>query len=437
MQVPEYVSGRRVTPRGVHGAPIGFQPWMDPSWPYNAEHWQQLLTNMGVSWMVLLSEGDAALLSGAAEALLEAGVIPIVRFNYQFPRHWTHGDVTGQYVSLYSQYGAPFIAAIGNEPFDPREWVDGDVPPKEEAWAIIADRWNEAACITAERGGIAGFPDGPSYNLDDNPFYRIGDPDLHWQEGRAVYLGHHYGKGRPWDYPRDDVSRFGVSLTEDEYCQLLDIFCGDPSWQDLPLDLINAQRLAWANPDLTAVQDDVCWHGWKRVQHFSQEAFGFQVQMAMTEGGWVPRDRAGSGDKNEEELKRLIHDYWTKGFTREAAHRAAILSIDIRWPLTTPTQVAVKSLQMYGDDHPFFAVCPWLLACSDMGGSGWEYDAWHGWAFEPEHGRQKPVIQALIDNPPNGNDLLAELYAAMEACLETDARLAAAIALAQGVQRCP
>ena len=105
--------------------------------------------------------------------------------------------------------------------------------------------------------------------------------------------------------------------------------------------------------------------------HWSRETFGFEVQIGMTEGGWVPRDRAGSGSQ-----------------------------IDIRWPYTTPNMVAEKTLAMYKDESPLFAICPWLLADEDMGGSGWPFDAWHGWAYSDKYGRWKPVIRMLQDNPP-------------------------------------
>ncbi len=77
--------------------------------------------------------------------------------------------------------------------------------------------------------------------------------------------------------------------------------------------------------------------------------------MALTEGGWTPRDRAGSGG-----------------------------DIDIRMPHTTPKMVAKKTLQIYDAPSPFFAICPWLLADDAMlpeGYAGWPYDAWVGWAY--------------------------------------------------------
>jgi hypothetical protein len=367
MNIPDYVSGRRVTNRGVHLHPFGFHnEWME-----EADYWVGLLQSMHMSWVLALSDSDALYISGAAEALLEGGIIPIVRFKYQFPNPWTEMEATEQLVALYGRYNAPCIIQFANEPFDSREWKDGEVPPKAQAWAIISDRWHEAAGQITERDAIAGFPDGPSYG--ENPFAIIGDEAHHWEEGRAVYLGHYYGKGRPLDFPEDDVSHYGTPLTMEEYRAALDDYADDPAWNEGEhvLGLMNEQRAEWADPSLTPLDDDICWRGWEKVLHRSRETFGFEVQMALTEGGWVPRDRAGSGSV-----------------------------IDIRWPYTTPRMVAEKTLAMYEDDAPLFAICPWLLADEDMGGSGWPFDAWHGWAYSDKYGRQKPVIRTLQENPP-------------------------------------
>jgi hypothetical protein len=192
-------------------------------------------------------------------------------------------------------------------------------------------------------------------------------------------LGHFYGKGRPIDYPYDSVSRTGTpQLSYESYMAQLDDYGDDPRWNEGPgaVEAMNDQRLAWADPDRTAVDDPVCWNGWQQIQAFSYEALGFLAPLAMTEGGWVPRDRAGSDPT------------------------------DIRWPYTTPNKVAQQTLAAYGLNElirPMFAVCPWLLADGAMNGGadvGWPYDAWVGWAYSDKYGMEKPVVQMLKENPP-------------------------------------
>jgi hypothetical protein len=371
MNIPATISGRPVTNRGVHLHPFGFHDF----WMQRADYWVQLLVDMGMSWVVVLTEGDALYISGAAEALLQGGVVPIVRPHYQFPEHFSAQDAVAQLANLYARYNAPLIVQFGNEPFDRREWRNQQVPGYEQAWQIIVDRWHEAAQLIVERGAIAGFPDGPGYG--ENPFLRIGDDAHHWQDGKAAYLGHHYGKGRPGNFPRDDVSRLGTQLTMAEYREALDDYADEANWNEgsYALSLMNAQRRDWADPNASPLTDDTCWRGWEKVQLYSRQAFGFEVPMAMTEGGWVPRDRAGSNPA------------------------------DIRWPYTTPRMVAKKTLEMYNTPSPHFAKCPWLLADGDMAGGdvGWPFDAWHSWAYFAKYGQRKPVVQTLIANPPVGN----------------------------------
>lgn len=376
MNIPKTVSGRAVTPRGMHLHPNGLHGYV------NDDYWFQMAIDMGMSWCVALTADDNFRISGAAEKWLQAGVIPIVRPSYTLPCVWTFQDETEELVDLYAKYNAPLVIQFANEVFDPREWVDGEVPPRDEAWAIIRNRWYQMAQLTIERGAIAGFPDGPCYG--ENPFLIIGDDQGWWADGNAVYLGHHYGKGRPLNYPYDDVTRKGVPLTEGQYREALDDFWMERDWMDvwvggdpaltveLSLNLINTQRALWADPNKTAVDDPTCWLGWKQVEYYSMEAFGYIVDMAVTEGGWQPRDRAGS------------------------------VPTDYRWAYTTPKMVAKKTLEMYNSKSPHFAICPWLLADGFMAGGdvGWPYDAWATWAFSEKYGALKPVIQTLIDNPP-------------------------------------
>jgi len=370
MNIPQQVSGRQITRRGVHLAPIGFHDTFLDS----ADYWLNLLLDMHISWVVALSESTALYDSGLADLLLRNGIIPIARFAYELPKPWVEMDSIEQLSNLYARYGAPLIVQFANEPFDDREWSGGHVPPEDEAWGIIARRWNEAAKIITERGAYAGFPDGPCYK--DNPFEKTQVADWVWHEDKAVYLTHNYGKNRPVRCPYDDVSQKGIHITREEYEAALDDYADDPNWNELILNpallnKINAQREEWAQPGKTAIDDDVCFLGYEKTQHFSRAHFGFDVPMMLTEGGWVPRDRAGSNP------------------------------IDIRWPYTTPKMVAKKTLAMYELDTPFLAICPWLLACGLLGGSGWEFDAWVTTAYFDKYGTELPVVQTLKDNPPH------------------------------------
>jgi 3-oxoacyl-[acyl-carrier-protein] synthase-1 len=81
--------------------------------------------------------------------------------------------------------------------------------------------WSQAAQFIANNGGYVGFPDGPLYPF--NPFDSMKAYDVQYlfDEGKAYYTGHHYGKNRPRDYPYDAVTRYGAQLTEEAYRRLL------------------------------------------------------------------------------------------------------------------------------------------------------------------------------------------------------------------------
>ncbi|MFN2290092.1 MAG: hypothetical protein ACK2UC_02760 [Anaerolineae bacterium] len=365
LDIPEVVSGRRVTNRGVHLHPFGFHG----DWLRDAPYWVDLLVNMDMSWVVIITDGDSVRQTYGTkktplEVLLEAGVIPIIREQRQFPHPFADQDTFLWTVDLYQDYGLRPLWIVRNEPFDIREWVRHKVPAN--ALEIVMRVWGEAAEFIAGNGGYAGFPDGPCY--DFNPFDKIEEYGCRWifDEAKGFYAGHHYGKNRSRDYPYDAVTRQGTPLSEEAYRRLLDDFAGDPRWREEPLALINRRRAELKAPRLTPVADDICWRGWEKVVHWSRQSFGYVVPMAMTEGGWVPRDRPGSGQ-----------------------------GTDVRMPHTTPKMVAKKTLQMYDAPSPFFAICPWLLADQDMGGTGWPFDAWHGWAYSEKYGIQKPVISVL------------------------------------------
>jgi len=369
LTIPSHVSGRPVSNRGVHLHPSGHHRY----WCGNRERRDEvlgLLTSMHMSWVVLLTDGDSAvqLFDGKApvEWLLDAGVIPIVRDYAILPRKFNNMATVEKLAAIYQRYNVPLLFKLWNEPQDRREW-QGD---PDDWWPKFIDRWNSAAQIVLRCGGYPGFPDGPGYDFREAHPFRDTDPQL-WHDGLAWYGVHAYGKGRPLDYPRDEVSLYGVKLTQDVKDDALDDYANDPAWTDPPLDEVNAQRRAWAGEDKSILNDDTCWRAWEKVDHYARLTLGHPVPMAVVEGGWVPRDRAGTGENT-----------------------------DYRWPHTTPRMVARKTLAAYQSDAPPFAICPWLLGCDYLGHPGWSFDSWWGWAYGNRYGDEKPVIQVLRDNPP-------------------------------------
>jgi len=340
-----------------------------------------LLTSMHMSWCVILTDGDSAVQEfdgkPVVEWLLDAGVIPIVRDYAILPAPFGNMATVEKLATIYQRYGVPLLFKLWNEPQDDREWRSGTAP--HDWWGKFIDRWNSAAPIVLACGGYPGFPDGPGYDFKEAHPFRDTDRLL-WDVGLAWYGVHPYGKGRPLNYPYDVVSQTGRALTEQRRDWALDDYADDPAWTDPPLDEVNEQRKRWATPGKTILHDDTCWWAWKKVDHYARETLGHSVPMAVVEGGFVPRDRAGTGPNT-----------------------------DYRWPHTTPRMVARKTLAMFEEDSPLFAICPWLLGCNYLGHPGWEFDAWWGWAYRDKYGDEKPVIQMLRDNPPACAEPSAEL----------------------------
>ena len=372
MQIPTEVSGRPVTNRGVHLLPGQYHTF----WCYEKEtreYWLNLMVEMGLSWVVIITGGDSVLEKmddglSPYEHLILRGIIPIVRDYAKLPRYFANMATVHRMADIAQKYNIPVMFKLWNEPRDDREWNSGTSP--DDWWNIFIDRWNSAAPLVLENGGYPGFPDGPEYDfVKENPFRDTAS--YLWEDDLAWFGCHPYGKGRPLNYPYDDVSQEATVLTVPELDAALDDFAGQEAWVDPALWEMNRQRRQWVHPGKTILDDATCWWSWKRVDYYARKAFGKGVPMAVVEGGFVPRDRPGTGP-----------------------------DADFRWPLTTPKMVAKKTLAIFQEQTPLFAICPWLLADEDMGQGGWPFDAWHGWAFSDMYGRRKPVIQTLIDNPP-------------------------------------
>ena len=370
--IPTHVSGRPVTNRGVHLHPGKYHGY----WCGNVERRTMILDmleSMSMSWVVILTGGDSVLevFDGKApvEWLLDRGIIPIVRDHAKLPRAFENMATVNRLATIYQRYNVPLLFKLWNEPQDDREWVSETAP--DGWWGKFIGRWNAAAPLVVQNGGYPGFPDGPGYDFTEAHPFRDTDALL-WDDGLAWYGVHPYGKGRPLNYPYDDVSQHGTKLTVNRRNWALDDYAGHPAWTGPPLDEVNEQRGRWATPGKTILHDDTCWWAWKKVDHYARETLGHPVPMAVVEGGFVPRDRPGGGPNT-----------------------------DYRWPHTTPKMVARKTLAMFEEDNPLFAICPWLLADDEMGHGGWPFDAWYGWAYRDKYGLEKPVIQTLRDNPPD------------------------------------
>ena len=88
LSIPDQVSGRPITNRGVHLQPFGHHGfWLQQE--AKDSYWTNLLKSMGISWVVLLTDSDAVRQThhglNPLKTLLDAGIIPIIRERRSFP----------------------------------------------------------------------------------------------------------------------------------------------------------------------------------------------------------------------------------------------------------------------------------------------------------------------------------------------------------------
>lgn len=365
--------------RGAHGPPCAYAN----EWVAQGDLWPQRMKEAGLDWVVLYSASDNALTTGAAERLLDWHIYPIVRFEHTLPDPFTYMAATEGLVALYGRYGLALMIAWLNEPGMPCEWRDQEVP--RDWMQVFARRWMEGARLIAERGAIPLLADRPCWEV--NPFELVrGCEDLFYTDQAGVAY-HGYGLNRPPWYPGDSVSRTGLpELSEASLAAQLDEFAGDPVWNEPGVvPWMNELRRSWPPREgQTGTTDPTCWRGYELLQEYSRQAFGGHVvKMVMTEGGWTPRARAGSGPDT-----------------------------DIRYPYPTPLRVAQWTLFAFRElerlaaegSAPLEGMCPWCFADSLMNGghsAGWEADAWWSTAWLSHYPEWRmPVYDWLVRNPP-------------------------------------
>ena len=358
---------------GVHLHPYAYHSWTLR--PENRARHIPVLRRIRASHVLMMVTGDSGTerVDGKPAVCwyLDDGIAPIIRFSGVLNRPFPHLDAVKRLVAEYKPYGLRPAIQLWNELGDAREWQDGIVPTN---WREIAlGRIREAAPRVIEAGANYAFADP----LSDWDWWfeglANGDWPDWWREGVAIMAAHLYCKDRPFDYPEDDVSRYGTQLTEAEHRAGLDDFYhlwgNDPS-----LETINRQRLALADAKRTWRDDHTCFGAWRNIQAAAEGVLGGRVVMAMTEGGPTPDSRAGSGGQ----------------------------STDNRYLRSTPKRVARQLVEMYRlADHGMYTLCPWLL----WGGESAQFqsDFWlgslYGGMIDQETGQpygwEMPAIAAL------------------------------------------
>jgi len=373
------------TVRGVHwDATYWHQSWLKNAGmqTYRAD----LLAQMGIGWVTLLSDGTSALeeftdiadgkTKPAVQWFLDRQIVPIVReagmMNYPFTC-----NVKGL-VDAFAPYGMKPQIIPGNEFGDEREWANHKVPRDWRERCVA--RFQQAASDIVGAGALCLFPD-PLADWDwwfENlahlaPMFAARDM------GVAAHL---YGVGRPPDYPYGPEIQQRQHITDAEWRAALDDLVDHPHFNSKTVDMINACRDTWPNPS-TVWDDPTCFGAWRVIRESARRWFGCEIAMCMTEGGWTPKDNA---------------------------HR------DDRYPYTTPKAVGHYTLDVFSaTDHGMYAITPWCINGEPL----WYTESWVGGAYMDvidrdtglPYGYEKPVVRMLADEvpqPPQPPDLTAQ-----------------------------
>lgn len=342
-----------------------------------------ILTRIHANWCTWITDGDSAMETIAEKPapcwLLDEGIVPITRDSTTgLPLDYQNIDFVLKLVAEFKPYGLRPAVILWNEPGDYREWHKKRPTDWKEKFLAV---WIQAARQVMDAGANAGFPDPLgkwSWFFERLP----SDIVDAFRDGRCFFSAHLYGKNRPVNYPEDDVSRYGTPLTETGYRVALDDFWDVPGFRDFTLGQINEQRKLLANRYKTFLDDTTCFGAWRNVYYEFERLHGFRPVTCMNEGGWVPKDRPGSGE-----------------------------NVDYRWPMTTPKMVARLTVESLKVDHGMFALTPWISY-------GWSDNGWYNNGSFSDvtdsdtgkpYGPEMPVIAALKNLMLNPADELVSI----------------------------
>lgn len=381
--------------RAVHGIPSG----QNFSW---AEHdiaaWGQMLEAMGVKDILLCSDSDNVVRTwpewngGPYEGMSIVEVLAkfhkartVLRIN-----NWLVGELfTDMHtIELFSEqlgrYGMEPIVCVGNEQ-RLKEWVGPEKDKKYKAppdWFTRYNTWfYDSASVIERYGCTPGYADAP--NQTQSPYALASDEQKQgWVDGKYIYCGHFYPHDTPPEFPFVDWVLSGEPMTEAEYEMIVGELRDVPPWNEHPLEVINQRRRDKAGTPSSIWDITVFWKEWMRHQAWMDEAFGQQVRICATEGGWTP------------------------GAT-----------LDGRMPPITPHQVAGYTGYVFDcAEHPLEFQCMWALV-SDLivPGLGWDSDVWF---------TTNPLFRELYGRWQQGDPELLKyampvVWMLMEACPET------------------
>lgn len=392
--------------RGIHWSATVYHPT-----GRDLQFWLNELKAMQIKWVKLLDDSGGSSIE-LCRALLDNGIMPIVRIYRQYPNP---GHLDGRGVDAVRRLidvGVRYFET-NNEPDLPAEWKGGVKPPN---WLdIVVDNFIWDADYILSLGGLPAFPAmGPGSK--DNGIVRViqrGRRDI-FERGAWVAI-HNYTLNHPLDYPDDPVNQHGQPLTPEEYeyyrrWQYSHLSPEEAAkygvsrdeyfqfqnwaWDGWTMEMVNRERALKKNPGATVFDDPNCFRGYEVFGQMIYDALGFYVPVISTEAGpcvdWKP---------------------------------------DTRYPRVSPTTHAEWQMAIYRflqDEAPewYFTSCTWLIGARPFNdfNPAWERMSWYTHIWDKQFGLngQLPIVQILKDTPAQIRHELRRHTSAVEGRL-TDA----------------
>ncbi|MSP12876.1 MAG: hypothetical protein EXR62_07955 [Chloroflexi bacterium] len=325
--------------------------------------WIPELQGMGVKWVKMLHPGGEAL----ADALLQNGIMPVVRIFRVRPNPGTLSDGEKQALDTFLRLGVRYFE-FNNEPDESVEWQGGSPPPN--APDIVATNAIVDMDTIISKGGLPGIPAvtvGKWWDLVGRIVDK-GRADL-FSHG-AWHAIHNYGLNHPPAYPSDDVNQAGTPVSQEEYDRLARESVPGGAWGNDSREQVNAYRASDKNPGITIMSDFSCFRAFEFFDAKNRERLGFSIPILSTEDGYQVGDRQ---DRRYPRITPSLHAQWTSEICQVM--------------MGTHPSLAPAPAYYFCDAH-------WLLGEKSLGvtDAAWESSAWYSATWP--NGRL-PVVDTL------------------------------------------
>jgi len=387
MRLKDYPRPPSDNGRGIHWSPSQYQ-WGKKDW----DLWAQRLLDMKIKWVLCVSPPDNNA-NELAKRLIDLEIMPVVRFMGSKEPTVAGGAIMEKIAELVE---------LGVSYFQLKNENDAAV---ERQRGIFETGWQriDAQNIISEARrviSLGGIYCIYAYNtsLQQNAIQLIeqeGGRDV--LEASALIV-HNYGKGRPPNYPNDEVRMFGKHVEEFEYYSQgqpeswSDVQVKATVWKGLTREAVNNLRDGQGDPNITIYEDSTNFR--------MPEAWAkFYIDLGLNppaiiggEAGWEPEDAI---------------DPWYPNPTAKKHSEYLVEAIEYM-QATVPLKIFQPDGSYEIQDVPDYIVANtyWHMAEKQFGwdtGGQWEQGAWWtDWYNQKYELRGRlPIVDDIIALPTN------------------------------------